>query len=212
MSCRKPIASGAKTRHSDQPTTSRWNDSPTRLRGGRRGWNGKPGVYFYDHTHTRVFSHLSSRCKYRSIVRRSSDARYKFCRRSSRRAPGPCTSLRNPTPCLPWVSGGFELLLGRQQSRRPGVVLRGRSGGCGGGRSIRGLRFSPPYDSGLKVSSQSSLWLFVAHARFLDVKRAHGMEMRVMQQRTRETVCVSKMRPKIDTGRRRCLSGAICNI
>jgi len=93
-------------------------------------------------------THLSSRCKCRSTVRRSSDARCRSCRRSNRPAPGPCTWLRNPTPCLPWVSGGFELLLGRQQSRRPGVVLRGRAAPAnGGGGSIRGLRFSPPLAS-----------------------------------------------------------------
>lgn len=40
-------------------------------------------------------------------------------------------------------SGGFELLLGRQQSRRPGVALGGRAAPEGDGGSIRGLRFSP---------------------------------------------------------------------
>ncbi|KYM82958.1 hypothetical protein ALC53_06670 [Atta colombica] len=74
-----------------------------------------------------VSSHLSSRYKCRSTVRRSSDARCRSCQRSSRLKPRLYTSLRNPTPCLQEVSEGFELLLSRQQSRRPGV-LRGRLG------------------------------------------------------------------------------------
>lgn len=148
MSCRKISRNWRRDMSRRSPNNKSSKRSHQRGFGsGRRGWMASMSrcVYFYGHTHSRVSPHLSSRCKYRSTVRHSSDARYRSCRRSSRPAPGLCTLLRNPTPCLPWVSGGFELLLGRQQSRRPGVVLRGRPGGRGdgGGKSIRGLRFSP---------------------------------------------------------------------
>lgn len=103
---------------------------------GKRGYR----VYVSRCILSACISHLSSRCRCRSTVRRSSDARCRSCRRSSRLAPGPCTWLRNPTPCLPcrvvsdccWVD-----------NRVVGRGLFFANAPLGGGGSIRGLRFSP---------------------------------------------------------------------